>query len=457
MFKYHNSDKSSMKEPIFKRKIYDELLEWKNTRKGKTALLVEGARRVGKSTIVEHFAKNEYKSYLIIDFSNAGNDIIELFDNGFCGDKFFFKLYSITSKKLHEHDSVIIFDEVQSFPKARQMIKHLVADGRYDYIETGSLISLKKNVDNILIPSEEQTIVMHPMDFEEFRWAMGDDLTIPYAKDMFEKRIPLPDVIHRKIMENYREYMVVGGMPQVVAEYISSKDLAEMDRTKRDIIKLYSNDVNKIHSGSTNTEHVFNNIPSGLNKKKKTFSPGDIKKDTRTRDYLDCIEWLEKSRVVNICRSTVDPDITFLMYVDELSFKCYMADTGLLISMSTSGNSDNSIYRSLMFGKLSVNEGMFFENMVAQELTAKGYELIFSSFKTKKDDVNKKEIDFMIPNGNKIRPIEVKSSYSKAHVSLDDFIKKYRSKVKDPVVIHTKNLSVEDGILYIPIYMTMFL
>ncbi|NLL95018.1 MAG: ATP-binding protein [Thermoplasmatales archaeon] len=444
----------------FRRKIYDRLLEWKRECRGEYAILIEGARRVGKSTVARTFGKNEYKSYLTIDFSDLKKDTFEIFENGIGGDfdTFFMKLQVSEGVALHHRNSLIIFDEVQLYPKARQMIKHLVADRRYDYLETGSLISIMTSAENILIPSEEIRIRMHPMDFEEFLWAMDDTVTVPFARNRFENRIPMGDAMHRSVMSKYREYVIVGGMPQAVSAYLDGKDLGRTDGVKRMILDLYHSDFSKISSRTgAKAEDIFRNIPSMLSRTNRAFSPGTIKKGSRTREYVDSVAWLEDSMAANVCRLCTDPDVALNLHLNDDVFKCYMADTGLLVTQSFLANvaTPDEVYRSLLFDRLSVNKGMFFENMVAQELTYNGHKLVFSAFK---NDLGRKyEVDFIIVKGKKILPIEVKSSVSRKHASLDAFIEKYGRRLGERFVIHPKDLSVENGITYLPIYMAMFL
>ena len=446
---------------VFKRKIYDGLLKWKNESNGTSALMIEGARRIGKSTIVEEFAKNEYSSYLLLDFNNIDEITRTIFDNGIGNDidSFFSKLQLSENVTLHIRKSVIIFDEVQSYPKARQMIKYLVKDGRYDYIETGSLISLKKNIEMITLPSEEETIRMHPMDFEEFLWALGDETTIPFIRKAFEKREPVSDPIHRKILNRYREYMAVGGMPQVVSQYVRTKDFNTIDREKKLIWTLYNNDVEKIpQPNDTKVSAILKTVPFLLGKKNKKFSPNAVKKDSRMDDFDNPLEWLDQSHIINICKNVTDPSPIMELDVDAHSIKCYILDTGLLVFKATDGNKTdlNELYKSFIFGKLSVNEGMFFENMVAQELTASGHELRMHLF-TIPESTKNYEIDFLLKKGKKIIPVEVKSGKSSTHASLDRFMSKYKGRYDECFVIHTKDLRKEGKVTYIPIYMTMFL
>lgn len=443
----------------FKRKLYDELLEWKKHSLGSTAALIEGARRVGKSTLVKEFASKEYDNYLMIDFSNVNATTKNLFETGLQGDVklFLTKLQLSENKMLIPGKSVIVFDEVQKCPRAREMIKHLVAEGSFDYIETGSLISLKKNVKNIMIPSEEYLLPMHPMDFEEFLWAKGDTASIPFMKGHFDRLEPLDDVWHRKFLDMYREYMVIGGMPQVVAAYLDNMELRDAELQKRTIIRLYHEDIRKIPvSQSIKTERLFDSIPSLLSKTSKIFSPKDIRKGSRTREYYDALDWLAESRIINRCVATRDPSVALKLSLDDSVLKCYLLDTGLLTSMSMGSTEDYSVYRELMMGKLSVNKGMFFENMVAQELVMNNHDLVFSIFNVEKDR-RLREVDFITEKNGSVVPIEVKSSYSRRHSSLDYFMKRHKDIVGEAYVVHTGNIEKDGNITYIPIYLAQFL
>lgn len=444
----------------FKRKIYDRILDWKKEYDGRCALLIKGARRVGKTTVVEKFAKNEYKTFILIDFSKIDNAVKEIFtQNAGNLDKIFLFLQDTYNTILYERESVIVFDEVQLFPFARQMIKHFVADGRYDYIETGSLLSIKQNVKDILIPSEEISIEMHPMDFEEFLWAQNNEVTIQIIRDAFEKLVPLGDVLHKQIMDRYILYMLVGGMPQAVVAYIENNNFESVENVKQAILNLYSDDTSKIKADrGLKSKRIFEQIPSFLSKHEKTFSPSMMRRGTKTREYYDSVTWLGESKMVNICYRNSDPGPALDLNLDENSFKIYMADTGLLITASFRSNTGNreEVYRNLLKNKMAVNKGMFFENMVAQELTATGHKLRFCKFYAN-DSTNMQEVDFMIADGKKIVPIESKSGVSSKHASLDRFMDKFPSIVNEGYVIHSKDLRMEGDIVYIPIYMTMFL
>ena len=441
-----------------KRKIYDKLLEWKRTSNGKTALLIEGARRVGKSTIVEEFAKNEYKSYILIDFNNASNDIKNLFINERNDLDYIFQQLKLDAKKeLYERESVIIFDEVQKCPEARSLIKYLVADGRYDYLETGSLISIKENIEKIVIPSEEDSINMYPLDFEEFCWALGDNITIPYIKEHFELKKPLGQS-HSKIMKTFRIYTLVGGMPQAVIEYIKTKDFGATDEAKKRVLKIYEEDMRK-SKNPLKTLTMYNIIPSELSKHSKTLSIGEVEMGARNREYEEIIEWLKESKTVNVCYSSTDPNVALALTLDKNTYKIYNSDTGLLTTQAYRNKSylDNKLYKAILSNELSVNEGMIMENFVAQTLIANGYDLFFYKCDDRDNRENNMEIDFIIVQDEKLNPIEVKSGLYKKHTSIDRFKKKFNKKVGTRYILHTKDLKVEGDIVYLPLYMAMFL
>ena len=445
---------------IFERKIYDKISEWKEKYDGKYALPIEGARRVGKTTVVKQFAENEYRSYIIIDFSKVDKNVNDLFtDHAGNLDRFFLYLQQIYRTIIHERESVIVFDEVQLFPPARQMIKHLVADGRYDYIETGSLLSIKQNVNDILIPSEEMSIDMHPMDFEEFLWAQKDYVTVPLLRKAFEERLPLGQSMHRRILNLYNIYMLVGGMPQAVEAFIEENNFDAVETVKGMILKLYADDASKFRTGhGSKTERILFMIPSFLSKQVKTFSPSQMRKGSKTREYFDSIMWLSESKMVNLCYRNSDPGPALNLNLDEHTFKIYMADTGLLVTSSLDSNvgDRDEIYRNILKNKMNINKGMFFENAVAQTLVSTGHKLVFSKFSVE-NSTNMQEVDFIITDGKKIIPIETKSGNSGRHVSLDRFMEKFSSRVKTAYVVHSKDLRVDGKIVYIPIYMTMFL
>jgi predicted AAA+ superfamily ATPase len=445
-----------------KRKVYDNLLSWKQDN-GKTALLIEGARRVGKSTVVEEFAKNEYKSYVLIDFSIASDEIKSLFKKyaSNLNDLFFF-LTSITGVALYERQTLIIFDEVQLFPPARQLIKHLVKDNRYDYIETGSLLSIKRNVENILIPSEERAIKMHPLDFEEFCSALGREDIITIIRSHFDDLKPLGE-IHSTIMKLFRQYILIGGMPQAVVEYLKTNDYTKVDRIKKDILKLYKNDIAKYAKGY---EHkvlsIFDEIPSQLTKHEKKFMLSSLSKDARLRDYEDAFTWLDEAMITNTCFNASDPNFGLSLNRDRLTLKIYMADTGLLLSHAFSENDEmhQDVSKAIVQDRLEVNNGMIFENIVAQMLTALNKKLYFYSRADNQDRSNTMEIDFLIidkTKPTKISPVEVKSGKNYTTSSLNKFSLKFHAKLGKKYLIHTKDLVQKDGITYIPVYMTMFL
>ena len=444
-----------------KRKIYDKMHEWKHRSNGKSALMIDGARRVGKSYITELFAKTEYKSYIIIDFGNVSNEIIDLFSNESSNlDLFFAKLSAYYSTALHERESVIIFDEVQQFPRARQLIKYLVSDGRYDFIETGSHIRLKKNTENIILPSEEEHIEMFPLDFEEFLWAMGDEATMPLIKMCFERLIPLGQATHRKIMNDFRQYILVGGMPQAVAAYIENKNFEEVDEIKRGILRLYREDVAKFAAGYENKVYeIFDGIPGQLSKKEKKYRLSSIREGARFRTYEDSFVWLNEAMVVNLCFNSTDPGVGLALSADHSTRKCYMGDTGLLITQTFMDNmaARNELYKAILFDRLDINEGMIMENIVAQSLRSSGHRLFFYSRSDSNMRENHMEIDFLIMRDKRISPVEVKSGNYRSHSSIDKFIKKFSQKIGIPYILYTKDVMNKDGIIHLPIYMANLL
>ncbi len=448
-----------------KRKIYSQLLRWKEAEQGRVALLIDGARRVGKSYIVEEFARNEYKSYIFIDFNRAGRDIHELFaDNLSDLNSLFVYLQNIMGVRLYERESLIVFDEVQMCPRARAAIKYLVADGRYDYIETGSLVSINKNVRDIVIPSEERRVKMFPMDFEEFLWAVGEDMLMPFIRERYEACEPLGPV-HRKAMSLFRQYLIVGGMPQAVERYATAHNFTDVDTVKRDIINLYKADIEKYAVGyETKVKSIFERIPSSLQRHEKRFLLSDIKPTARFREYETSFFWLEESQVANICWASTEPSIGLGMKRDSTRLKCYMADTGLLISMAFDERSivSEELYRKLLLNKLEVNQGMLVENVVAQMLRAAGHRLFFFSQTSRQDSQQTMEVDFLIQkpsvtSRHNISPIEVKSGSGYKLASLRKMRQKYADKLSTPYVIHTKDYMQEDGIHFLPIYMTPLL
>ncbi len=449
-----------------RRRIYSELEKWKQEEAGRTALLIAGARRVGKSYIAEDFGRAEYKSYLLIDFNRAGREVTDLFLNYLNDlDLFFLYLSNFYGIKLYERESLIIFDEVQLFPRARSAIKYLVADGRYDYIETGSLMSIKKNVQDILIPSEERHIRMYPLDFEEFLWAMGNESMMDLIRLCFEKGKPMGQVMHRKAMDYFRQYLIVGGMPQAVEAYVETRDFDRVDRVKRDILTLYRADIVKHAEGyEMKVEQIFDDIPSQLQKHDKKFRLSSLKKEARFRDYEDAMFWLNDAMIVNMCYNSTAPSIGLKLNMDRMTLKCYMADTGLLISHAFDENGivSEEIYKKLLFNKLEVNQGMIVENIVAQMLAAAGHKLYFYSNSSREDAASRMEIDFLtaksrISSRHNISPIEVKSGKNYTLTSLKKFREKYGEQLHIPYVIHSGDWKQEDGITYLPLYMTPLL
>ncbi len=449
-----------------KRKIYDQLVRWKKDGAGKTALLIDGARRVGKSYVAEQFAKAEYKSYLLIDFNRVGDEIKDLFRNYLNDlDTLFMYLSGYYNVKLYEHESLIIFDEVQMFPRARAAIKYLVADSRYDYLETGSLMSIRKNVKDIVIPSEERHIKMYPMDFEEFLWAMGNDTLMEIVRKQFDARKAMGQVMHRKAMDYFRQYLIVGGMPQAVQEYAESKDFDRVDRIKRDILTLYRADIVKHATGyEMKVESIFDEIPAQLQKHEKRFKLSSLKKEARFREYEDALFWLDDAMIANICYNSTEPNIGLKLNMDRMTLKCYMGDTGLLISHAFDENGlvSEEIYKKLLFDKLEVNKGMIIENIVAQMLAAGGHKLYFYSNPSRNDKDARMEIDFLIAKSkissrHNISPIEVKSGKNYTLTSLRKFMERYAEQAGTAYVLHTGDLKEGDGITYLPLYMTPLL
>lgn len=442
---------------IFKRKIYERMLQWKREQNGETALLVQGARRIGKSTIVKEFAKKEYKSFILIDFTKVSKEVNALFEDLSDLDYIFVRLQLAYKVTLKERQSVIIFDEVQLQPLARQAIKHLVADGRYDYIETGSLISVKKNVENIVIPSEEFKLNMYPMDYEEFCWAMNDTTTIPLLKKLFDNREPLGDSMHRRMMRYFRLYMLIGGMPQAVSKYITTNNLMEADKVKRNILSLYKDDMQKLDE-SGKTSALFDAIPSQLSKGVSRYQVSAVIQDEKPDRVLTHVFNMADSMAVNVAYHCDDPNIGLALTKDSRRYKMYLGDTGLFVTQIFMDKefTDVSIYDKLLSDKLSTNLGYVYENIVAQMLKASGKELYYHTIK-KEDGKSYYEIDFVITSNNKLVPLEIKSSGYKTHASIDRFCQKYHGRSSNKVIIYTKDLKEEDGTLYLPVYMTMFL
>lgn len=444
----------------FKRKIYDQFIRWKKESNGKSALLVEGARRIGKSTIVEEFARNEYEDYLLLDFAQEDDQVLENFKN--IGDlkTFFQNLFLLKGKDLPRRKSLIIFDEVQLYPKARQAIKYLVKDGRYDYMETGSLISIKKNVQDILIPSEEHKIKMYPMDYEEFLWATGNRVAYPAICEAFEKRRAFSEAVHRKMMESFRTYMAVGGMPQAEEAFVNGETYERIDSIKKDILSLYEDDLKKYDTDNREKASViFKIIPEQLSKRNAAFKFSLIDKNARYKNYIDAVDFIAESMIGNACINVTAPDTALELNADRSDFKLYMGDTGLFVTqmMNSNGNEKN-LYKDIIFNKIGTKQGMLMENIAGQMLKSRGHDLYFHKFHFKPKDQKqekKYEIDFLIVRNGKICPIEVKSSSYRQHRSIDYFREKYpQIRTKEKFIIYTKNLMERDGFTYLPVYMT---
>ena len=447
---------------LFRRKIYDKLVSWKKISNGKTAVMIEGARRVGKSTIAEEFAKNEYRDYMILDFAIESEEVKQLFIDRI-GDMpaFFRNLFLLKGRTLPERESLIIFDEVQMFPPARQAIKYLVKDGRYDYLETGSLIRIRKKSKEILIPSEEDRISMFPMDFEEFLWAQGDTFTYPAIAEAFQKRKALGEAVHRKIMTRFREYMAVGGMPQAVDVFVSGGNYDQIDYIKSTILSLYEEDLKKYDDDNREKASIiFKSIPGQLSNKNSHYRMTQIDRNARYKDYVDAVSFVAESMIGNECIGVTKPDIDLEAYADKSDFKLYMGDTGLLLTamIRYSEEADMSkIYRAVISNHSGMDFGMVMENMAAQMLRSTGHRLYFHRFKYKAEgnkDERPYEIDFLTVRKKKICPIEVKSSGYRSHASFDNFREKYRPKMADRYIIYSRDLQAEDGLMYIPVYMT---
>lgn len=443
-----------------KRKIYNQLIEWKTNSNGRTAILIDGARRIGKSWIVEEFGKNEYKSYLLIDFNNPREGTLELFERGLANlDTFFSELALLYDVTLYPKDSLVIFDEVQLYPKARAAIKYLVKDGRYHYIQTGSLMSINHNVKNIMIPSEERRIDMYPMDFEEFMWALDQAPFYQHIKNCFIEKRSLGNALHRKAMGLLRTYILTGGMPQAVGEYIATQDFREVDNIKRDILALYRNDISK-YAGrqAAKVSMIFDHIPAALRQPVKKLSPSKLKKDGRMRDFSEAIFWLNESRVANFCYAATEPNIGLNLTVDSSKTKVYLGDTGLLIAMAFTAEQlvKEGIYKKILLDKLEFNQGMIMENYVAQQLVASGHSLFFYY-----DSENRVEIDFLInkpivTSRHNMVPIEVKSTTRYATSSLNKFRDKFKSFISNSIVFHAGDLEIREDVTYLPLYMAGF-
>lgn len=446
-----------MAERIFERKIYQKMLKWKKESNGKTALLIKGPRRVGKSTVAEEFAQKEYLSYILIDFSIASKEVHNLFADLSDLNYLFLRLQLIYHVNLENRKSVIIFDEVQSEPLARQAIKHLVKDGRYDYIETGSLLSIKKNVENIVIPSEETRIEMVPMDYEEFRWALGDKVTIPMLRTAFENKISLGDDVNRRMMRDFRLYMLVGGMPQAVNEYIDTNNFGKVDEMKRSILELYQDDFRKIDQ-TGKASLMFTAIPSELAKNASRYQVSSVIPNEKQERVLGIIADMKDSLTVNLAYHANDPSVGMSLHEDISKYKMFLGDTGLFTTLAFMDKdfTENVIYEKLLSDKLDTDLGYLYENMVAQMLYASGNKLFYYTF-PKDNSTHNYEIDFLVAKKNKVCPIEVKSSGYKTHASIDAFSNKFSSKVGQKYLIYTKDLRKDGDLLCIPLYMTMFL
>lgn len=450
------------------RKIYSKLIEWKKNSCGKSALLIEGARRIGKSTIAEKFGRDQYRSYILIDFRIAPKIVKDNFFNNLTLNRLndFFNILKLEyGKDLYERESLIIFDEVQEFPKAREAIKDLVKDGRYDYLETGSLISIKENVKDIVIPSEENKIKMFPMDFEEFLMAEKENQLLDYIKECVKKRKKLEDVFHKKAMYSFKEYILVGGMPQSVIAYLENKkDFAKADDAKRRILNLYRNDIKKVSNRySMKTSRLFENIPGFLSKHDKKIVLAKIDENKVFSEYADSLFWLDDSMICNLCYKCNDPNVGFSLNKDDSSVKCYMGDTGLLVSLAFSENEliSKEIYKNIMHNKLSINQGMIYENAVSQMLACKNNDLYFYTHYSEKKHRNDIEIDFLLSNKSKtnlkIYPLEVKSSKNYTLTSYDSFKKKFVKRVGSSYIIHPKQSSYTNNEVKIPPYIVPFI
>ena len=446
-----------MKKSVFTRKIYREILEWKENRSDKYALLVKGARRVGKSTIVEEFAKKEFKSYIMIDFAHVSKDIKDLFEDTYDLDFFFLQLQQLSGTKLYEKESVIIFDEVQLLPKARQAIKYLVADGRYKYIETGSLLSIKKNTKDILIPSEEHKISMYPMDFEEFLWAIRDEVSVETIKILLEKKRPAGNAIHRNLMRIFRLYMLIGGMPQAVETYLEKNNLQEVDEIKREIVDLYEEDFTKIDASGLAGD-IYDAIPANLSSNASRYILSNAREGTRSERVLDLLPDILSSYTVNIAYHANNPAVGMALEKDVGRYKLFTSDVGLFVTLTFRDKNyvENIIYNKLLSDKLEANLGYVYENAVAQILVARGNNLFYYTMGNSSSN-HLYEIDFLISTGNKVCPIEVKSGNYRCHKSLDQFCDKFRSRIGNKYLVHTKDYKWENGINYIPVYMLPFL
>lgn len=441
-----------------KRKAYEKLLAWKKESNGKTALLIEGARRVGKSFLVKEFAQQEYRSFIYIDFSRRDPVLREIFEQFSADlDQFFSRLSLFFSTRLYPRESCIVFDEVQLYPPARELIKHLVADGRYDYIETGSLISIKRNVRDIVIPSEEEKLELQPIDFEEFLCAAGEEMTASFIRELYESRRPAGDAMNRRLMGLLRLYMVVGGMPAAASCYAESLDLLKVRRLQAATLSLYRDDIAKYAEGyEIKVRSIFDSIPDQLSRHERRFKLSALEPGARMRNYEEAFFWLADSKIANLCFNSADPRTGLRLNLDRTLLKCYMADTGLLVCMATSDDDriGQDVLNALLYGKLGINEGMFFENLVAQMLRSSGHGLFFHSRPAVPEKGERPmEIDFLLRSGKKISPVEVKSAGYRSHASLDRFISKYSDRLGPRYIIGTMDLKREGELLYLPAYM----
>ncbi|MBS7340878.1 MAG: ATP-binding protein [Suilimivivens sp.] len=444
-----------------KRKIYEKLIEWKNSSNGTKALLIEGARRIGKSTITEELGKNEYKSYIMIDFNKASKKILESFDDLGNLDVFFQTLSLEYNKRLYKRESLIIFDEIQKFPKAREAIKYLVADGRYDFIETGSLISIRENVEDITIPSEERKLKMYPVDFEEFAMYLGEELLVEYIKKCYEEKVPLERKMHEKAMHLFKEYMLVGGMPQAVVAFAENgRDFVLADVEKRDILNLYRDDIKKAAKRyNSKVSALFENIPAYLSTHEKKIVLSEIDQGATFDRYDDPLFWLDDSMICNLCYKCNDPNVGFALNKNESAVKCYMGDTGLLVSLAFNENEiiNQQLYKLIMDDKLSLNEGMIYENAISQMIASKGKKLYFYTRYSEEKHRNDIEIDFLLSNESKMNfkvfPVEVKSSKNYTATSLNRFKESFNARIDMSYIVHPKNLMIDNEIIKIPPYM----
>jgi len=452
-----------MADITLKRKLYDHLLKWKNEYAPEYALFIKGARRVGKTTIAEDFGNKEYKSFITINFQSANDTIRDLFVNSLLDLEYFYNVIQMQyGKRLYERESLIILDEIQLFPLARQALKTLLSDGRYDFIETGSLAGIKKKTEKteILIPSEEYAIEMFPLDFEEFLWAMDDDVTMPIIRNCYDNLKPL-GALHKDIFRRFREYMCVGGMPQAVVKYKTTKNFEKVDFAKKEIIALYRNDIknqeeeNRIYVGN-----ILDNIPSELSKHEKssTFKLSHVDKNARYREYSGPLNWLTEAMIVNTARNITDPSPALTLNMDDERFKCYLLDTGLLINLSFGDGSylDNEFYKAILTDKLHINEGMFVENVVAQCLRSNGHKILFY-IEYNEHGKREMEIDFLIRKEKKVIPIEAKSGKSFAFKSLQKFKAKFTNRVGLQYILYDGDVKRDGEIIYLPYYMSAIL